>query len=54
MSAGRERPAARLRTRKRKEIIQMRFMVIVKASEESEAGALPDARVLAEMAEKQG
>ena len=27
----------------------MRFMVIVKASEESEAGVLPDAKILAEM-----
>jgi hypothetical protein len=27
----------------------MRFMVIVKANEESESGALPDAKVLAEM-----
>jgi len=33
----------------KKERFKMRFMVIVKASEESEAGVLPDAKILAEM-----
>jgi hypothetical protein len=33
----------------KKEILKMRFMVIVKATPESEAGILPDQKILAEM-----
>src|ERR1700693_2457147 len=46
----RSRPCGRqLRTRNPKEILTMRFMVIVKASKESEAGVLPDEKILTEM-----
>ena len=43
------RTEARLRNTKSEGGIRMRFMVIVPASKESEAGVLPDTKILAEM-----
>jgi hypothetical protein len=48
-SGGRDRPEVQLENTKQKEIFTMRVMVIVKANKDSEAGALPDEKILTEM-----
>jgi hypothetical protein len=46
---GRDRPNLPLRTQTRQEDTTMRFMVIVKADKDSEAGVLPNKKLLADM-----
>src|SRR5687768_3862946 len=48
-SAGRDRPDAWLRTQTPEGDTTMRFMILVKADKDSEAGVMPDEKLLAEM-----